>query len=107
MRMRIPMLVVLLCAAATAQSKYTRTDHMIPMRDGVRLHTQVFVPEGMDHPPFLLIRTPYGIGNLDSDRLKAGIPEVTAEGFIIVMQDIRGRFQSEGQFVMVRPMGER
>ena len=105
--MRIPTLVVFFCAAAAAQSKYTRTDHMIPMRDGVRLHTQVFVPVGMDHPPFLLIRTPYGIGNLDSDRLKAGMPEVAGEGFIVVMQDIRGRFLSEGQFVMLRPMRDR
>src|SRR5215469_9594947 len=104
MRMRITTLVVFFCAAAAAQSRYVRTDHMIPMRDGVRLHTQVFVPEGMDHPPFLLIRTPYGIGNLDSDRLKASLPELTAEGFIFVMQDIRGRFQSEGQFIMLRPI---
>jgi uncharacterized protein len=101
--MRLAAAVALFCAAASAQSTYNRTDHMVPMRDGVRLHTQVFVPEGMERPPFLLIRTPYGIGNLDSDRLKAGMPEVAAEGFIIVMQDIRGRFQSEGQFVMLRP----
>src|SRR5215472_5757915 len=100
--MRIPILLTLLAAAAAAQSKYTRTDHMIPMRDGVRLHTQVFAPEGMDRPPFLLIRTPYGIGNLDSDRLKASLPELAADGYIFVMQDIRGRFQSEGQFVMLR-----
>jgi uncharacterized protein len=93
----------LFCAAAAAEWKYTRTDHMVPMRDGVRLHTQVFVPEAMERPPFLLIRTPYGIGNLDSDRLKAGLPELAADGYIIVMQDIRGRFASEGQFVMLRP----
>jgi putative CocE/NonD family hydrolase len=100
-------LAVLLCATAAAQSKYTRADHMIAMRDGVRLHTQVFVPEGMDRPPFLLIRTPYGIGNLDSDRMKAALPELTADGYIFVMQDIRGRFQSEGQFVMLRPPRDR
>ena len=99
--------VALFCAAASAQSRYNRTDQMIPMRDGVRLHTQVFVPEGMDRPPFLLIRTPYGIGNLDSDRLKASLPELAADGYIFVMQDIRGRFQSEGQFVMLRPPRDR
>jgi putative CocE/NonD family hydrolase len=95
--------VALFCVTAAAQWKYNRADHMVPMRDGVRLHTQVFVPEGMDRPPFLLIRTPYGIGNLDSDRLHAGLPELAADGYIIVMQDIRGRFLSEGQFVMLRP----
>src|SRR5262249_37662054 len=48
-----------------------------------------------------------GSGDMDSDRLKAALPELTAEGFIFVMQDIRGRFQSEGQFVMLRPMRDR
>ena len=101
--LRLAATAVFFCSTAAAEWKYTRTDHMVSMRDGVHLHTQVFVPEGMERPPFLLIRTPYGIGNLDSDRLKAGLPELAADGYIIVMQDIRGRFLSEGQFVMLRP----
>jgi len=105
--MRTPVLLALLSLAGAGQSKYTRSDYMIAMRDGVKLHTQVFVPDGLDHPPFLLIRTPYGIGNLDSDRLKASLPELSADGYIFVMQDIRGRFQSEGQFVMLRPPRDR
>jgi putative CocE/NonD family hydrolase len=76
---------------------------MIPMRDGVRLHTQIFTQDNTTEKlPFVLIRTPYGVGQLDSDRLKAALPELSAEGFIFVQQDIRGRFKSEGKFVMLR-----
>ena len=90
--MRRVSLVAILCFTAAAQT-YTRSDHMIPMRDGVRLNTQVFAPDIGAKLPFLLIRTPYGIGNLDSDRLKASLPELAADGYIFVMQDIRGRFK--------------
>ncbi len=85
------------------EARYKRTDAMIPVRDGVHLYTQVFAPTQTSGPvPFLLIRTPYGTGQLDSARLVAGLPELSAEGYIFVMQDIRGRFKSEGQFVMLR-----
>ncbi len=100
--MKRALLVAFVCFTAAAQT-YTRTDHMIAMRDGVRLNTQVFAPDTSAKLPFLLIRTPYGVGNLDSDRLKASLPELAADGYIFVMQDIRGRFKSEGQFVMLRP----
>ncbi len=99
------MRIILFCLSAlmaNAQT-YTRRDEMIPMRDGVKLYTQIFT---MNNPseklPLLLIRTPYGVGNLDSDRLKGALPELSAEGFIFVQQDIRGRFKSEGKFVMLR-----
>jgi len=73
------------------------------MRDGVRLYTQIFTLNQAAEPlPFLLLRTPYGTGQLDSARLTASLPELSAEGYIFVMQDIRGRFKSEGQFVMLR-----
>jgi hypothetical protein len=95
-----------LCAATSIfaqQAVYTRADSMIPMRDGVHLYTQVFTPtQATEKFPFLLIRTPYGTGQLDSTRLVAGLPELAADGYIFVMQDIRGRFKSEGQFVMLR-----
>ena len=95
------------CVEAYAQqpagAQYVRTDEMIPMRDGVRLYTQVFAPAQSGEPlPFLLLRTPYGTGNLDSAHLVASLPELSADGYIFVMQDIRGRFKSEGQFVMLR-----
>jgi hypothetical protein len=76
---------------------------MIPMRDGVRLNTRIFTPTSTNEQfPILLLRTPYGIGNSTPAQLAAAIPELTAEGFIVVQQDIRGRFKSEGQFVMLR-----
>ncbi len=86
-----------------ANARYTRADQMIPMRDGVHLYTQVFTLSGSsERLPFLLIRTPYGTGQLDSTRLVASLPELSADGYIFVMQDIRGRFRSEGRFVMLR-----
>ena len=88
---------------AQADAKYKRTDEMIPMRDGVRLYTQIFTLNQPAEPlPFLFIRTPYGTGQLDSARLMASLPELAADGYIFVMQDIRGRFKSEGKFVMLR-----
>ena len=81
----------------------TGTENMIPMRDGVRLYTQVYAPtEAAERLPILLIRTPYGTGQLNPARLAAALPELTADGYIIVSQDIRGRFKSEGEFVMLR-----
>jgi putative CocE/NonD family hydrolase len=73
------------------------------MRDGVRLYTQVYVPnQATESLPILLLRTPYGTGPLAPDRIAAALPELMADGYIIVIQDIRGRFKSEGQFVMLR-----
>ena len=92
-------------ASVYAQSDpvYTRTEAMLAMRDGVRLYTQVYVPiRATEKLPILLLRTPYGIGYMSPEALAAALPELTAEGFIIVRQDIRGRFKSEGQFVMLR-----
>jgi uncharacterized protein len=103
-------LVTLICLATAAptsarqsDSLFTRTEAMIPMRDGVRLNTQIYTPSRAAEPlPFLLLRTPYGIGELTSAQLAAALPELTADGYIIVQQDIRGRFKSEGEFVMLR-----
>lgn len=89
--------------AQTPFAQFTRKDVMIPMRDGVRLHTQVYAPASADEKlPILLLRTPYGIGNATAAQLAAAIPELSAEGYVVVRQDIRGRFKSEGQFVMLR-----
>jgi len=103
-------LVALICFATVApiqaqssDSLFTRTEAMILMRDGVRLHTRVFTPSGAaEKLPILLLRTPYGIGDLSSAQLAAALPELPADGYVIVQQDIRGRFKSEGQFVMLR-----
>ena len=88
---------------------YTRQQAMIPMRDGVRLHAVILSPEGPnDAPqagwPFLLARTPYGVEQFDSQRVTEDKPELAASGYIYVYEDIRGRYGSEGQFVMNRPI---
>ena len=75
----------------------------IPMRDGVHLHTRIFVPTGKHAAlPIVMFRTPYGIDHADA-MFKNYLKELADEGYIFVFQDIRGRFTSEGQFVMVRP----
>jgi putative CocE/NonD family hydrolase len=92
---------------------YTKQDVMIPARDGVKLHVVILRPSNKEtggsetsgEPlPFLLVRTPYGVDGLTSDRLNAGKPELAASGYIFVLGDIRGRYKSEGQFVMNRPI---
>ena len=90
-------------AQQPADSNFTAREAMIPMRDGVHLYTQVYAPvTTAERSPFLLIRTPYGSGELNSARMAQALPELTADGYIFVFQDIRGRFKSEGQFVMLR-----
>lgn len=89
--------------ASAQQEPYRRVDAMVPMRDGVRLNTLIYSPTRPNEQfPILLLRTPYGIGNATGSQLASRVPELTSEGFIIVQQDIRGRFKSEGQFVMLR-----
>ncbi|MGI8898236.1 MAG: CocE/NonD family hydrolase [Pyrinomonadaceae bacterium] len=86
-----------------ANPEFSSTEAMIAMRDGIRLNTRIYAPTHTNEQfPIVLLRTPYGIGNLTPAQLAAALPELTAEGFIIVQQDIRGRFKSEGQFVMLR-----
>jgi len=87
--------------------KYTREDFMIPVRDGVKLHAAILRPEGSTPPlPFLLMRTPYGVGNFTPDSIASQEPEFAASGYIFVFEDIRGRYKSEGTFVMSRPMAD-
>jgi putative CocE/NonD family hydrolase len=84
------------------------TEAMVPMRDGAKLHTVVFAPKPAGAPlPFLFVRTPYGVPG--SARTLGGdaYRELAAEGYIFVFQDIRGRYKSEGQFVMMRPPRDR
>jgi len=99
---------LLLLTAALAQqpmqdSAYTRTEAMIPMRDGVKLHTVIEAPRNAAGPLGLLMdRTPYGADGAAAGAARnAGYLGLT--GLIIVAQDIRGRFTSEGTFAMNRP----
>jgi uncharacterized protein len=87
----------------SGQAALSASETMIAMRDGQRLYTQVYAPKAASGGlPILLLRTPYGTGDLDATRIAASLPELTTEGFIIAVQDIRGRFRSEGTFVMLR-----
>jgi len=84
---------------------YVRSEAMIPMRDGVRLHAVILRPEGAkDTLPILLERTPYGVDASSSDDVNAHTPELAQSGYIFVFEDIRGRYGSEGTFVMMRPV---
>jgi putative CocE/NonD family hydrolase len=87
---------------------FDKTDVMISVRDGVKLHTEIYVPKNAAGPlPIVLERTPYGL----SDDKKTGYSgklqryaEMIPDGYIFVFQDIRGRYGSEGTFVMQRPV---
>ena len=87
--------------------EYIRKDAMLPMRDGVRLHAVILRPvhiEAGDALPFLLCRTPYGVEDFDSRSVNQEKPELAASGYVFVYEDIRGRYKSEGRFVMNRPV---
>jgi putative CocE/NonD family hydrolase len=94
---------------------YTRRDVMIPMRDGVKLHTVILVPKGARGAPILLTRTPYDANVLTGHAQSAHLgpilngydnaTEVIVEGgYIRVVQDVRGKYGSEGDYVMNRPL---
>jgi uncharacterized protein len=100
-------------AAALAEfirENYTKTEHRIPMRDGVNLFAAVYVPKdavtfGRKYP-ILLCRTPYGLAPYGEDqyRTSLGPSEFFARGkYIFVYEDVRGRYMSEGEFTPVRP----
>ncbi|HTS05572.1 MAG TPA: CocE/NonD family hydrolase, partial [Candidatus Eisenbacteria bacterium] len=84
---------------------FDKRDVMIPMRDGVRLHTEIYAPKTVRGPlPILLTRTPYGLNDDEKgySRHLGLYQEMFADGYIFAFQDIRGRYGSEGQFVMNR-----
>jgi predicted acyl esterase len=82
---------------------------MIPMRDGVKLFTKIYIPKNRQGDlPILIKRTPYGIGgeeNFNGQLNPGGTFDFLAkDGYIFVFQDVRGKYGSEGEFVMVRPV---
>jgi hypothetical protein len=89
-------------------ARYTKAEHMIPMRDGVKLATIVYTPKAAsERYPFMLHRTPYGSPPYGPDTYRATLgpsPVFAQEGFIFVYQDVRGKFRSEGEFVVMRPI---
>jgi uncharacterized protein len=94
---------------------YTKREEMIPMRDGVKLKTVILIPRGAHRAPILLSRTPYGATSriarnvsvhLDAllDSNDVADDAVLNSGYIRVMQDVRGKHGSEGEYVMTRPL---
>jgi putative CocE/NonD family hydrolase len=91
-----------LLAQQPADSAHTRSEAMIPMRDGVKLRVVIFTPRSAAAPlPILLQRTPYNADGAAGTARRAR--ELGLDGYIIVFGDIRGRFGSEGTFDMNRP----
>jgi len=100
---------------STESFDYVERDVMIPMRDGVRLRTVILVPKGARGAPILLTRTPYDAAELTSHAQSAHLgpvvtgydhaTEVIVEGgYIRAVQDVRGKYGSEGDYVMTRPV---
>jgi putative CocE/NonD family hydrolase len=89
---------------------YNKEELMIPMRDGVKLFTQIYAPKDQSHTyPIMLFRTPYGIPPYGKAYRNSLGPSwlFTEEGFIFVYQDCRGKYKSEGEFVVMRPHNPR
>ena len=92
-----------LAAQSLTTASYACRFVEVPVRDGVHLHTSVCAPrDGQDKLPFLLTRTPYGIGG--DTVVSPSNQFLAADGYIFVSQDIRGRYGSEGQWFMNRPL---
>jgi uncharacterized protein len=97
----------------TLKSRYTKYEFQIPMRDGVKLFTAVYAPkDGSKTYPFLMTRTPYGAGVFEQGESRYGVDyfptrlgskEFQDSGYIFVVQDVRGRFLSEGVWQEMTP----
>ncbi len=94
---------------------YTKRNAMIPMRDGVKLHTVILIPKGVKGAPILLTRTPYDADKLTShaesshlgpvlDGYDNALDVILEGGYIRVVQDVRGKHGSEGDYIVNRPL---
>ena len=94
--MRVSFLTLAWCAALCAQPKpvVTLLDVSVPMRDGVRLSANVFHPAAQGRTPTILVRTPYGKG----EEILPTYQTFVDHGYAVVVQDVRGRYESEGEF---------
>jgi len=106
-------LLVINLSAQTADSiwivnNYTKVEKLITMRDGVRLFTSIYIPDDKsENHPVLMERTPYSCSPYGEKKFRAFwrsyLKAYLREGYIMVIQDVRGRYMSEGDFVDVRP----
>ncbi len=91
------------------ERNYTKTEYMVQMRDGVKLYTSVYTPKDGKEHPVLLLRTPYGLnpyGKTFHHYLRSEHGIYAEHRYILVYQNVRGSYMSEGDFVQVRPVGE-
>ena len=88
-----------------AAPEYESSEVMVPVRDGIKLHTVLVRPKGAERPlPILLQRTPYGVpARARESQMRGPLKSMADDGYIFAFQDIRGRFGSEGTFVLERP----
>lgn len=90
------------------QDTYTKQEVYITMRDGVKLFTSIYTPNDLSEPhPILMTRTPYSCAPYGPDEYRSRIPNLymhlVEEGYIFVVQDVRGKFMSEGTYEDIRP----
>jgi putative CocE/NonD family hydrolase len=91
---------------------FDKREVMIPMRDGVRLFTIIVIPKGATQAPMILDRTPYSaakfVSRVQSPHMALALPtaygELAEAGYIVVVQDVRGKYKSEGSYIMNRPL---
>lgn len=93
--------------SAYVRENYTKIERMIPMRDGIKLFTSIYIPkEKTKKFPFLINRTPYTVSPYGENEYKTSLGPTSLflkEGFIFVYQDVRGKWMSEGEYVDIRP----
>ncbi len=87
-------------AARAARAPYEKRSEMIAMRDGVKLYTVIVIPKGARDAPIVLSRTPYNVAFKEAE---PGADKLLRAGYIRVFQDVRGKYRSEGDYVMVQP----
>jgi hypothetical protein len=89
------------------RKNYTRQDHFIPMRDGIKLYTVVYLPrDATQKYPILMMRTPYGVGPYNKEQYRGSLgpnQHFAREGYLFVYQDVRGCYLSQGAFENMRP----
>ncbi len=94
-------------AGEYVRAHFTKYEYRIPMRDGARLFTSVYVPKTCETPcPILLNRTPYSVSPYGVDQYRSSLgpsEQVMKDGYIVVYQDVRGRYMSDGEWIEVRP----
>ncbi len=92
---------------AEVRAGYTKLEQLIPMRDGVKLFTAIYMPKDRLRPyPIMLTRTPYTVSPYGPDQYKTALGPslfMQQEQYIFVYQDVRGKFMSEGEWVEMRP----